>query len=372
MRSIGAGAALVVSLTSGSVAENVATRMIDGTADAIGRAYDSAARWVDTTLDAAEQSVVRTHGAFAYTPGVGDSCLADWSGIASVERATSAVVLVHGLDEPGDVWCDLAPALFDANIAVIRFDYPNDQPIAASGRAMFEAMREVRSLGVERVRIVGHSMGGLVAQEMLTAEDLYHGAAEVDGLPRVESLIAVGTPFRGSVLAQFQFVGEVRDHLVRCVGRNGGDPRSLLGFMYDGRGEAGDDLMPNSAYLCAVSDRSISPEIAVTSIVGRALPVDGQRVSRALEGSWVAEAVGDARVDAMVRLAERAANGLGDGAVCAASACGMPGAEEVVVRANHRSLLRRMGALDSIAAALGAEPGEPAAIPEILARVRAQ
>jgi pimeloyl-ACP methyl ester carboxylesterase len=365
-----AATAACLTLCVGATAEtDGATRIAAEAAAAVNRAARAAADWVDSTFDSARHEVQRTHGAFAYTPGVGNAMRNDWSTLDAVERVDSAIVLVHGLDEPGDVWRDLAPALYDAGHTVIRFDYPNDQAIAESGRSMFEAMRAVRALGIERIHIVGHSMGGLVTREMLTADALYAGAPEAPDAPRVESLIAVGTPFHGSALARFQAVGEVRDHLVRCIDHSGGDPRALLGFLYDGRGEAGDDLMPGSDYLTACTDRPMHPEIAVTSIIGRALPLDGHRVSSALDGTWVAGLVGDSGVDAVAKLADRTADRLGDGAVSESSACGFPGSEEVLVRANHRSLLRRAAPFDAMADALGMINDEPPAIAEILARV---
>lgn len=333
---------------------------------------DGAEAWMNRVLDGVRERVERTHGVFVYTPGVGDALGGDWSDATAVSGATDVVVLVHGLDEPGDVWSDLAPALFEAGHTVVRFDYPNDQRIARSGASMFEAMAALRASGVERVRIVGHSMGGLVSREMLTADGLYAGKAEADGRPRVESLIVVGTPFQGSDFARLQWVGEVRDQVVRCVNGAGGDPRALLGFMYDGRGEAGEDLTPGSAYLQGACQRRMSDEIRLTSIIGQALPVDGDVAADALDGSWLALVVGDEGVDAMVALADRAADRIGDGVVTETSACvAGDDAEVIVVRANHRSLLRRTAVLDALASGLGMTVEAPPSIGLILDRVSA-
>ncbi len=363
------GSGALMALCGGAVAASVPERVRAGVDAAVDDVADAIAGWVDATFDAARSDVERTHGVFVYTPGVGDALDGEWSGIDALGRDRSVVVLVHGLDEPGDVWAELSPALFDAGYAVVRFDYPNDQAIGESGAAMFEAMHRVRERGVERVDIVGHSMGGLVTQEMLTAEGMYAGSAWVSGAPRVGRVVAVGTPFHGSALAQFQAVGEVRDQVVRCFERAGGDPRALLGFLYDGRGEAGDDLMPGSEYLRGVSGRSISGEIAVTSVVGRALPVDGVSVGDALRDSWVSWALGDDGVGAIARAADRVADRIGDGAVTESSACGVMCGDEVVVCANHRSLLRRGGMSGAMASVLGVPSGEPPAIAVILDRL---
>ena len=46
--------------------------------------------------------------------------------------AALSLVLIHGLDEPGDIWDDLAPALTAAGYAVWEYRYPNDQGIDRS------------------------------------------------------------------------------------------------------------------------------------------------------------------------------------------------------------------------------------------------
>ena len=46
--------------------------------------------------------------------------------------AARSLVLIHGLDEPGDIWDDLAPALTAAGHAVWEYRYPNDQGIERS------------------------------------------------------------------------------------------------------------------------------------------------------------------------------------------------------------------------------------------------
>ena len=50
------------------------------------------------------------------------------------DAQTSAVILVHGLDEPGKIWMNLAPALFEEGFPVWILTYPNDQPVSKSAR----------------------------------------------------------------------------------------------------------------------------------------------------------------------------------------------------------------------------------------------
>lgn len=47
------------------------------------------------------------------------------------------VLLIHGLDEPGRVWLNLAPVLDDKGYTVMFMSYPNDQKIRASAGLFF-------------------------------------------------------------------------------------------------------------------------------------------------------------------------------------------------------------------------------------------
>ncbi len=53
-------------------------------------------------------------------------------GGATLER--KSVVLVHGLDDPGEVWQSLAPELVKEDFNVWLMQYPNDQPIVESAQ----------------------------------------------------------------------------------------------------------------------------------------------------------------------------------------------------------------------------------------------
>ena len=51
------------------------------------------------------------------------------SGPVAVAAGAPSVVLIHGMDDPGLVWMNLAPALTDEHMNVWKMYYPNDQPI---------------------------------------------------------------------------------------------------------------------------------------------------------------------------------------------------------------------------------------------------
>jgi pimeloyl-ACP methyl ester carboxylesterase len=112
------------------------------------------------------------------------------------------ILLVHGLDEPGSIWDELAPAIDDQGACVARFEYPHDQHIALSATLFQQSLLALRDMGVERVDLVCHSMGGLVARDALSRdpEDSDDdGARDI-----VDRLILVGTPNAGSSWARTQ------------------------------------------------------------------------------------------------------------------------------------------------------------------------
>ena len=248
-----------------------------------------------------------------------------------------AVILVHGMDDPGKVWMYLQPRLADNGFRVWILSYPNDQPIFESARFFFEQMQSVRKRGEATVSIVAHSMGGLVAREMLTQPGLSYPAAVAEGrVPEVDRLIMVGTPNHGSEMAHFRIFGEFRDQLANLLK---GDYAWIEGFV-DGAGEAGVDMLPGSPFLDALNSRPHpgSLNMAVIAGVMDASAEDDIRrfvagMTERLPGNMhdAAAAVGDF-LTAMVR-------GLGDGLVSVDSAT-LDGYPLHIVQGSHLSIIR--------------------------------
>ncbi len=88
------------------------------------------------------------------------------------------IVLIHGLDDPGKVWMNLAPVLAAQNHNVWIMTYPNDQPIKASAVFFNQQLRQLKHLGIADVIVIAHSMGGLVSREVLTHPDTLCGDNE--------------------------------------------------------------------------------------------------------------------------------------------------------------------------------------------------
>lgn len=255
------------------------------------------------------------------------------------------VLLVHGLDEPGFVWDELAPALAKQGLRVARFDYANDGPIPGAADRLAAALRLLRAGGVHQVDVVAHSMGGLVARDMLTRDEHYagEGAGPAD-LPAIDALIMLGTPNGGSALARLQCVSEAYEQLVRSA-TNGCLPQR--DWSRDGRGEAADDLLPGSAFLAALNRRPLPAHTNLTIVAGRCVPLSKDELGAC--ATWIDRATDRLppklrrwmreRGDDAGRTVLAAVSGVGDGVVTLDSAR-LEGVDDiVVVEANHIDMI---------------------------------
>lgn len=248
-----------------------------------------------------------------------------WTDLAN-PHAERVVLLIHGLDEPGDIWDDLAPVLHEAGYAVARFDYPDDQPIAASADLLGEWLSKMNAAGVQRVDLVCHSMGGLIARDALTRVKTPR--------PAVERVIFLGTPAGGSPWARLQAVAEARQGVMRAIDK--AEWRELLGFLNDGRGEAADDLLPGSAFLKDLDSRPWPP-VQATAIVANVFSPDVVE-SRAMD--LLKNDLGEERAASAAAQVRQLAAMLGDGVVPESSAAA-PGVADVVrITATHRGIIR--------------------------------
>jgi len=260
------------------------------------------------------------------------------------------VVLVHGLDEPGGIWNDTAPPLAIAGLNVARFDYPNDQAIALSADLLAAWLAELHARGVRSVDLVGHSMGGLVLRDVLSRDQpgYYqgHGAQSLihthPGLPDARRLITVATPHAGAELARYRALAELREHASRLAEQSWTDLNAILSgtdsaaaslrdtsraMQQDGDGQAGHDLLPNSAFLLDLNTRPWPKDVATTAIIGIV------SADAADAASWISRTVGTEGPWHTIA---------GDGIVSQASATpGPPVTDAVVVSGTHRGILVR-------------------------------
>lgn len=347
--------------------ENLSREQLDSMTAAAEERVASA--WAEA-LDVARQQHVESLGIFVLSqPGTQEL----WRRPVDTEPMPERLVLlVHGLDEAGAIWDDAAPALRAAGHAVAKFDYPNDQPIARSAESLAEALRTLRARGVRRVDLVAHSMGGLVSRDALTREGLYAARATGhDDLPDVTRLIMLGTPNHGSPLAPLRGAMEVREQFARWIESDGKDPRALLGFLVDGNGEAAADLLPGSAFLTELNSRPLPEGVRITSIEGRIGAPGRNAIQSTLENPFIRRTLGEEKAAKLAKDASKWIDDWGDGAVPAKSAALRGVSDVVVLDTDHRSMIRRLDALEAALRLVGQARDTPPAIPIILTRLAA-
>jgi len=189
--------------------------------------------------------------------------------LSGTEPEDRNVVLIHGLDDPGKVWMNLAPTLIRKFFNVWIMHYPNDQPIRESALFLFDELRQLKQNKVDRIAIVAHSMGGLVSREVLTNPDISFWSSVVEKeVPEVLALVMVGTPNHGSELARFRVFGEIRDQWAHMTAGRGHWLRGIL----DGAGEAKIDLLPGSLFLESLNARPDPKGVKMMIIAGIASP----------------------------------------------------------------------------------------------------
>ena len=270
------------------------------------------------------------------------------------------VVLVHGLDDPGKVWRVLAPALMRESFTVCEFTYPNDQPISRSAKLLCKELEQLWMLGVRRVTLITHSMGGLVSRELLTSQQCY--AADGSGhatRPEVTRLIMVAPPNHGSAMAKLRFLGELREQVERVISGDGG----LLDGVFDGAGQAKVDLLPDSEFLKSLNARDLPANVSFTIIAGRRSPMTKEMVNRLRSDVELARPESSVHVELDPFLEEfsQFTDGVSDGLVTVESTRLMGIEDHIIVDGNHMTMIRNL---------TNTSQRIPPAIPHLLDRLK--
>ncbi len=291
---------------------------------------------VETTFPQQAAEVAESFGLFHYG--------GEFTAASQDRAAASSVVLIHGLDDPGKVWMNLAPALFEENLNVWQMRYPNDQQIVDSARFFYDEIERLTQLRIRKISIVAHSMGGLVSREMLTNPRIaYIDKARRQQVPQVVRLIMVGTPNHGSELARFRVFGEIRDQWANWVqGR-----RHILRGIVDGAGEAKIDLLPESRFLTTLNQRPHPPGVNMLSIAGNVTPWDGIGIDQFLiTARDRTPAAGQKMLADLESFLKSMNDGLGDGLVTVESTR-LDGIDHHIVRGSHLSMIRNISTQSS-------------------------
>ena len=263
----------------------------------------------------------------------------DGKASGGLDADQKTIVLIHGLDDPGKVWQNLAPALVQADFNVWLMHYPNDQPIVESAGLFFEVLPELKQRGIDSISIVAHSMGGLVSRELLTCPQIdYRAATKNRQVPEVAVLIMVGTPNHGSQLARLRVFTEMRDQLARLTKGEA----NWLGSIIDGAGEAKIDLLPGSRFLTELNARPHPAGLDMLIIAGVTSPWKESDIKR-----WVRDTrqkvpeESQKWVDMLGENMIAMTDGLGDGLVTVESSR-LEGVPHQTVDGTHLSMIRNI------------------------------
>ena len=175
-------------------------------------------------------------------------------------------LLIHGLESNSRDMQPLARACRRLGWQVLMFEYPNDGPLADSGRRLSSDLKSLtKKHPTLRLFMIAHSMGGLVGRFCLEAPGCNPGC--------VTDLVCLGTPHGGSVLAR----GQEWLELIHEELRRGREARWTT--LTDGRGEAAIDLLPGSSFLKALDSYGRSDKVRYHVAVGTKglLDADEQR-----------------------------------------------------------------------------------------------
>lgn len=261
------------------------------------------------------------------------------------------VVMLHGLDEPGGIFDELAEALDEAGINSWEFRYPNDQAIDISADLLAEHWPELSE--DKPVVLVGHSMGGLVIRDFVTRH--WHASATGTGIagPAVAGVIMVGTPNQGSDWARLRAWLEVRERFADIAeGRF-----SLFAGLRDGTGAAKIDLRPDSAFLEELNQRPW-PETVPIRIIGGVLT---EPSAEALDSvAALQDALNLDLTEELNRWWTDGGEQIGDGVVPVESLALPDAPEPDILPASHRGLLVTLPISD----------GPPPAIEPVVEQVR--
>jgi triacylglycerol lipase len=217
LMSPGGAADQLVGVLNGAVGDHLARR---GNGLALGMRLRHGEQWLDGGRDATAAAipdprshiVLFVHGlattegswAFGAEAGLGDA------------RANFGTLLAH-----------------DMGCTAVFARYNTGMPIQSSGSrlaAAIEQLVEDWPVPVERISLVGHSMGGLVARAASRAGD--GGGWQA----LLQDIVCIGSPHRGAPLAQ---VGEVATRMFRAIDV---PATQVIGRIIDGRSAGVKDL----------------------------------------------------------------------------------------------------------------------------------
>jgi pimeloyl-ACP methyl ester carboxylesterase len=181
------------------------------------------------------------------------------SAIGPARSERPIVILIHGYNSSPERMTPLCNSISAAGYECGTFAYPNDQAIVDSAELLSRELVRLRQLYPNRkIALVTHSMGGLVARDVIENPALDPG--------NVTQLIMIAPPSQGTSCAYIVWSGDLWEHFLHTRDHN------LLNDLYasleDGLGEGREDLKPESDFLHQLNARDRNPRVHYSMFVG--------------------------------------------------------------------------------------------------------
>jgi len=181
------------------------------------------------------------------------------SAIGPARSERPIVILIHGYNSSPERMAPLSNSISSAGYECGTFAYPNDQAIVDSAELLSRELIRLRQLRPNRkIALVTHSMGGLVAREVIENPALDPG--------NVTQLIMIAPPSQGTSCAYIVWSGDLWEHFLHTRDHN------LLNDLYasleDGLGEGREDLKPDSDFLHQLNAHDRNPRVHYSMFVG--------------------------------------------------------------------------------------------------------
>jgi pimeloyl-ACP methyl ester carboxylesterase len=220
--------------------------------------------------------------------------------IGSVEAAGTPILLVHGLVDNRSIFALLRRGLRRRGFGLVRtVNYPllTSDIRGAAVRLAGQVEQTCRETGYERIHVVGHSLGGLIAR---------YYVQRLAGDERVHTLVTLGTPHSGTRAAHLlprSLCGQLRpgsDVLTELAGPAAGCATRFLCFWTD----LDQLVLPRDSARLDHPDL-LSRNVLVSGVGHLSLPINGRVVREICHALAHLDADGTTRTPGVTPLARR-------------------------------------------------------------------
>ena len=222
------------------------------------------------------------------------------------------VIFVHGYNSTPERNRPLIAGIEKSGYRCATFKYPNDHRIAASGKLLSKELTKfAKRYPLQKISLVTHSMGGLVARECLENPKLDPG--------NVTKLIMLAPPSHGSMLAYYAMGADILEHGIRKEKTS--FTNRLKASIADGLSEAVEDMKPGSKFLKHLNSLPRNKKVRYSILLGDGAIMDKEeRAELAKTARQLVEKIPYAnekakRLETRINQMDELLAGKGDGAV---------------------------------------------------------